>query len=292
MSDRTAVWLKDIIAGRRSLDKTIKERGQFAIFAPVLPISVELQRFYLEQLGDEMRSEIQGLAMYDPLSITKIPKELENLPRLSMSEPANPQCILREIQHGLDIFTIPFIGIATDAGIALDFSFPVRPPEPMNGTILRKPLGVDMRPSSHARDLSPLRPECKCYACTKHHRAYLQHLLAANEMLGWVLLQIHNHQVVDEFFAGTRASIGAGTFDEDYRVFEKFYDPDLPERTGQGPRVRGYQCKSEGPSELKKNPTAYGRLDDVREKLAEAVSLPSPAADAKDFEDQGFAKAV
>jgi len=54
-------------------------------------------------------------------------------------------------------------------------------------------------------------------------------------------------------------------------------------------RVRGYQFKSEGKGESRRNLPAYRSLDDGKEKLAEAA-LPSSNADALDFEKQGFAE--
>lgn len=53
--------------------------------------------------------------------------------------------------------------------------------------------------------------------------------------------------------------------------------------------VRGYQFKSEGKGEPKKNPPAYRPLDDGKEKLAEA-QMPSPDIDAHDMEQLGFAE--
>ena len=51
----------------------------------------------------------------------------------------------------------------------------------------------------------------------------------------------------------------------------------MPETNlGQGPRVRGYQFKSQGGGEAKKNPKAYGRLE---EKL--------PGAGLTDAEERG-----
>ena len=54
-------------------------------------------------------------------------------------------------------------------------------------------------------------------------------------------------------------------------------------------RVRGYQFKSEGPGESKKNPPAFRNLNDAQERLAEALP-PTPSADAQDLEAQGFAE--
>ena len=52
-------------------------------------------------------------------------------------------------------------------------------------------------------------------------------------------------------------------------------------------RVRGYQYKSEGPGEKKKNPSAYRTLHSANEKLAEA-NLPSPDVDGYEMEEDGI----
>ena len=112
----------------------------------------------------------------------------------------------------------------------------------------------------HATSIIPLSSKCTCYTCAKHHRAYVHHLLVTKEMLGWVLLQIHNHQILDSFFSGIRASIGGKSFERDGAAFARYYEPELPETSGLSPRVRGYQFKSEGPAEAKRNPKAYSNM--------------------------------
>ena len=48
------------------------------------------------------------------------------------------------------------------------------------------------------RDKRPLMPECSCYVCRTHSRAYIYHLVCAKEMLAEILLFIHNlHQMLD-----------------------------------------------------------------------------------------------
>lgn len=54
-------------------------------------------------------------------------------------------------------------------------------------------------------------------------------------------------------------------------------------------RTRGYQFKSEGKGEPKRNPVAYRPLNGRKERLAEAV-LPKPEVDAVDLEAVGFAE--
>lgn len=55
-------------------------------------------------------------------------------------------------------------------------------------------------------------------------------------MLAWVLLQIHNLHVLDDFFAGIRSSIVKGTYEADVRAFDEAHEPLMAEKTGQGPR--------------------------------------------------------
>lgn len=263
MSDRTEAWTRDIIAKRATLDKRDPSWG---IFAPILPIDRDLQSWYLEHLVDDMVDKISGVAIYDAYLLDDLSLELHHLPRLSFHAPASPQEILRHVGLGMDIFTVPFLTDATDAGIALDFAFPA--PLKDTSTSSRQDLGLDMWSDSHATSVTPLREACECYACTKHHRAYVQHLLAAKEMLGWVLIQVHNHAVLSSFFAGVRASIEADTFETDVAAFERYYESALPEKTGQGPRVRGYQFKSEEHAKPeKKNQRVFTKYDD--EKIAE-----------------------
>lgn len=233
MGDRTAAWTQEMITGIAD-DETPSLHHQLpAFFAPILPLEMEAQSFYLDQLQDEFRDHVQGLTFYNPSSISMVPEKLTVLPRLSLNEPNSPQEVLRNVSLGVDLLTIPFIGAATDSGVALDYVFPYPPTSQQEPP---KSLGMDMWSAEYATDLSPLRLGCPCYTCSTHHRAYIQHLLSAKEMLGWVLLQIHNHQVLDEFFAGIRNSITNGTYEKDTQRFEKVYERALPEKTGQGPR--------------------------------------------------------
>lgn len=283
MSDRTEVWLRDIIAKRSALEKGEKN---WAIFAPMLPIERDLQSWYLEHLVDDMVDKVNGVAIYDAYLLDDLPDQLHQLPRLSLHAPAGPNEILRQVSLGMDIFTVPFLSEATDAGIVLDFTFPAPAKDDTSST--RRSLGIDMWSVEHAVSVEPLSDGCTCYACTKHHRAYLQHLLAAKEMLGWTLIQIHNHAILSSFFAGIRTSIEAGTFETDVANFENFYEPALPEKSGQGPRMRGYQFKSQDHARKeRKNPKAYNKFDDEKIALLRAAhgQQPNKKPDMRDVID-------
>jgi queuine tRNA-ribosyltransferase subunit QTRTD1 len=257
MADRTETWLRDLVAARAALPPGAP---RWAIFAPVLPVERDLQAWYLEHLVDDLAAHVAGVAIYDAFLLDDLPDALAPLPRLSFHAPASPHALLRQVALGMDLFTVPFLADATDAGIVLDFTFPAPAKDP--AVSARRTLGIDMWHLDNARAVTPLSAGCTCYACTRHHRAYLQHLLAAKEMLGWVLIQLHNHAVLAAFFDGVRASIAAGTFDAHVAAFDAYYEPALPEKTGQGPRVRGYQFRSEEHARReKKNPKAYTKLD-------------------------------
>lgn len=248
MTDRTARWMLAQVAGREGL--AVAAQDSPVLFAPLLPAPAETQTAYLKDLVDRMLPSIGGLAVYDSAVLPDLQPELQHLPRLAITEPTTPQRLLQEIARGVDLFTIPFLSSITDAGVALNFSFPPAADHTTSETTFlptptddaahsdhaRRPLGTDLWPESHSTSLLPLRPGCLCYACANHHRAYLRHLLVAKEMLGWVLLQIHNHHVMDEFFVGVRISISAGTFDADAAAFEALYESELPVGSGSGPR--------------------------------------------------------
>lgn len=284
MGDRTQAWLTNLVSSQSS---------EQVIFAPILPIDFQSQAEYLNTIADEFADQVQGLALYDSDLLPELPATttIAQLPRLSLDEPASPHKILREISLGMDLFTIPFIGATTDAGIALTFRFPGPLPEDKNISALEGtgvlPLGIDMWGFEHSSSLLPLTHSCTCYTCTSHHRAYIQHLLSAKEMTGWVLLQIHNHHILSEFFEAIRESIKNGTFAADCETFTKAYESELPTKSGQGPRVRGYQFKSDGPGEQKRNKAPWGNLggDDPDDTPG-----LTPIEGAQELVDKGFAE--
>lgn len=237
-TDRTLEWLQGHVAVREG----IAETAQAQLFAPLLPVSCARQQFYTERLTQDLEGHISGLAIYGLDVLEDLPQALAHLPRLACTTPETPHEVLRQIALGIDVFTIPFISAATDAGIALSFTFGTSSedtaPDVTGEATDAIPLGIDMWLSAHEVDLSPLTPGCTCYTCTDHHRAYIQHLLNAKEMTGWLLLQIHNHHIMDLFFAAVRASIVDGSFNDATREFERIYESKLPEKTGLGPRYK------------------------------------------------------
>ncbi len=64
-----------------------------------------------------------------------------------------------------------------------------------------------LRNAMHRHDTRPLEPDCPCLACRRHSRGYLRHLFLAGEMLGPILLTIHNLTYYQRLMAGAREAI-------------------------------------------------------------------------------------
>jgi len=63
---------------------------------------------------------------------------------------------------------------------------------------------MKMRNRQWAEDSRPLLEDCTCYTCRTFSRAYLRHLAVAREMLGAVLLSIHNIHFLQQLMARIR----------------------------------------------------------------------------------------
>lgn len=60
----------------------------------------------------------------------------------------------------------------------------------------------------------PIDPACGCSTCTRFSRAYLRHLLATGELLGFSLTSTHNLYFMTKLFEEIRAAIKNGTYAE------------------------------------------------------------------------------
>ena len=86
-----------------------------------------------------------------------------------------PTDLLRAVQSGVDLF---------------DCVLPTR--NARNGQALTWGGAVDPRQARHRDAESPLDAQCDCTVCATYSRAYLRHLVKADEMLGPRLLSLHN----------------------------------------------------------------------------------------------------
>ena len=88
-----------------------------------------------------------------------------------------------------------------------------------HGTAMTSHGKVVVRNATYEKDFSPLDEECDCYTCKNYTRAYIRHLIKANEILGVRLLSIHNLSFLTNLMKRVKIEIerdNLGTFKEEF----------------------------------------------------------------------------
>jgi len=92
-----------------------------------------------------------------------------------------------------------------------------------NGTAMTSKGKVVVRNATYERDWNPLDDECDCYTCRNYTRAYIRHLIKANEILGVRLLSIHNLRFLTNLMERVRIEIENDNLLNFKREFYKKY---------------------------------------------------------------------
>jgi len=92
-----------------------------------------------------------------------------------------------------------------------------------NGTAFTSSGKVVVRNATYERDFTPLDSECDCYTCKNYTRAYIRHLVKANEILGVKLLSIHNLKFLTNLMKNVRIAIENDKFGDFKAEFYKKY---------------------------------------------------------------------
>jgi queuine tRNA-ribosyltransferase len=99
---------------------------------------------------------------------------------------------------------------------------------------------IRLRNSQYARDAGPIEDGCDCQACRAFSRGAIRHFFFAGEMLGPILVSLHNIRFYQRLMSDVRRAIAAG-------AFEAFRQADP--RCGIGPREgSGFRVQSSGPA--------------------------------------------
>ncbi|NYZ17848.1 tRNA guanosine(34) transglycosylase Tgt [Azospirillum sp. RWY-5-1] len=69
---------------------------------------------------------------------------------------------------------------------------------------------LNLRNARFRQDPGPLEDGCDCYTCRRFSRAYVHHLLKADELLGAQLVSIHNIAVMNRLMREIREGLAAG----------------------------------------------------------------------------------
>ncbi|MBS3764460.1 MAG: tRNA-guanine transglycosylase, partial [Planctomycetes bacterium] len=81
-----------------------------------------------------------------------------------------------------------------------------------NATAFTEEGRLRLRNSAFQDDRRPIEEACDCLTCRLYSRAYLSHLFRAQEMLGPILLTIHNIQFYHRMMLAAREAINANSF--------------------------------------------------------------------------------
>ena len=68
-------------------------------------------------------------------------------------------------------------------------------------------------------DSAPIEEGCTCPACRSYSRAYIRHLLKADERLGMRLCVLHNLYFYNDMMRRIREAIETDTFEEFYQHY-------------------------------------------------------------------------
>ena len=92
-----------------------------------------------------------------------------------------------------------------------------------HGNAFTKNGRINIRNSKYKEDFSPI-DDCDCYACKNYTKAYIRHLLVANETFGARLLSIHNIRFLIRLMEELRVSIKNDTLLEYRKDFIERYN--------------------------------------------------------------------
>ncbi len=112
----------------------------------------------------------------------------------------NPTTLVRAVHEGVDMF---------------DCVLPTRTAR--MGTAFSSTGRMNMRNAKYLHDFGPLDPACSCSTCKNYSRSYLRHLIKSNEMLGAMLLSVHNLHFLINLMSEARAAILQDSYEDFYQ---------------------------------------------------------------------------
>jgi len=142
--------------------------------------------------------------MYKTLELTTALMPADK-PRYLMGVGA-PEDLVEGVKRGVDMF---------------DCVLPTRIAR--HGTAFTRQGKVVVRNATYAEDFTPLDPDCDCQVCKNYSRAYLRHLVKAEEILAHTLLTYHNLYFLIRLMKDMREAISMGQFTQFRETFYAGY---------------------------------------------------------------------
>ena len=130
----------------------------------------------------------------------------EDKPRYLMGV-GEPTDILEGVERGVDMF---------------DCVLPTRLAR--HGHAFTRTGKINIKNAKYKEDFTPVDPECDCECCKHYTKAYIRHLIVANETLGQRLLSIHNLRFLIKLTEEIREAIKEDNFDNYKKDFIDKYN--------------------------------------------------------------------
>ena len=92
-----------------------------------------------------------------------------------------------------------------------------------HGHVYTKNGKINIKNNKYKEDFTPVMDNCNCYACKNYTKAYIRHLINANETFGARLLSIHNISFLINLMSDIRENIKTDTLEEYRLEFIKNY---------------------------------------------------------------------
>nr|WP_314931014.1 tRNA guanosine(34) transglycosylase Tgt [Shuttleworthia satelles] len=108
-----------------------------------------------------------------------------------------PQNILEAVERGVDFF---------------DCVYPSR--NARHGQLYTHRGKINIKNARYEKDMKPIEEGCRCPTCQTYSRAYIRHLMKANEMLGMRLCVMHNLYFYNHLMEEIRNALDQGRFAE------------------------------------------------------------------------------
>jgi len=122
------------------------------------------------------------------------------------------------------------LGALTEVWVTEKMAYPTRLAR-HGGALVRPPHAlkegadhINLRNSSCRQDPNPIEPDCSCPTCQTYSRAYLHHLLKAQELLAMTLITMHNVAFMNRLLTAIRTAIAQGRLDEERKEWVAEHD--------------------------------------------------------------------
>jgi queuine tRNA-ribosyltransferase len=212
--ERTHVWAERCLKAKTRADQALFGIVQGGVFPDLRTRSAQ----FMADLGfpgiaigglsvGETKEEMmEMLEVIDPLLPEDVPRYLMGV--------GSPEDMVEAVIRGIDLF---------------DCVLPTRVAR--NNAALTRRGRLNLRNAIFSNDPRPIDGDCSCYTCQSFSRAYLRHLIVAQEILAATLLSIHNLHMLIALMRDVRHSILSGNLDAFLTEFRRNYRKHRPKGT-------------------------------------------------------------